>query len=305
MIRFLAFVAVALLVPAEAFAQFGPIVPEVCRTCPCGFGGVMAIIQNVMNLIISVAIIFATFLIAWAGFTFITGASNAEKRGQASKMLINAAIGLVIVLSAWMLVDFVMKSLYGGQFGPWNSILSDGIINGAECIVAKPNKALFSGDIVAIPGVGSDWGSGSGVVVDPGTLEGGADGQFTYQEGIQAQRDNASPALEAMLRCMANKVPANVGQISSITAKGIESGQVTMAYCAANGSARNAACAHTANSCHFGGRTCVGQSYAVDFGDEGNSAALIRAANLCGAKNAGIHNNNHVHVTVENNCGCS
>ena len=155
------FVVVAILfaLPLSAAAQFGPIVPEVCRTCPCGWGGVMAIIQNLVNFIIALSIIFATIIIAWGGGLYILSPTNPEMRSTANKMLINAVIGIMVVLSAWLIVDFVMKTLYGGQFGPWNSILiREG--SGDSCIVEKEQKPLFSGDIFAVPG-SSTGGYGS------------------------------------------------------------------------------------------------------------------------------------------------
>jgi hypothetical protein len=153
-----------LLLPLSVEAQFGPIIPEVCRACPCGFGGVLAIIQNVVNFLIGISIIFATIIIVWAGGLYILSATNPESRSTANKMLINAAVGLLIVLSAWLIVDFVMKTLYdsGSEFGPWNSILAG---NGEEdsCIVANTTDtpSLFSGNLFTVPGQPAG-GSGSG-----------------------------------------------------------------------------------------------------------------------------------------------
>ena len=149
-----------LLAPLPALAQFGPIVPDVCRTCPCGFGGVLAIIQNVINFIIAISIIIATIIIAWAGGLYMLSATNPESRSLANKMLINAVVGLCIVLSAWLIVDFVMKTLYNSnsEFGPWNSILIGG--SGNSCIVSKKTKPLFKGDITAVPGQGGGTGTG-------------------------------------------------------------------------------------------------------------------------------------------------
>lgn len=172
--RFLPFLLAAFaLLPLSAHAQsasfFGPIVPEVCRTCACGFGGVLAIIQNLVNFIIAISILFATIIIAWAGALYILSPTNPESRSTANKMLINAAIGILIVLSAWLIVDFVMKTLYGGQFGPWNSILVNG--SGASCVVAKKTAPLFSGNIFAVPGQGSGAGSGSNCpAAEPGAM---------------------------------------------------------------------------------------------------------------------------------------
>lgn len=160
--RFLPLViAFLMLVPVYAHAQFGPIVPDVCQVCPCGFGGVLAIIQNVSNLLIGISIIVATIIVAWAGGLYILSPTNPEMRGTASSMLLNAFVGLCIVLSAWLIVDFVMKTLYGGQFGPWNSILLDA--TGENCIEAKPTTPLFDGSITAVPGAPSgSTGGGTG-----------------------------------------------------------------------------------------------------------------------------------------------
>lgn len=72
--------------------------------------------------------------IVWAGFLFIMSAANPESRSKARSMLINAVIGMFIVLAAWLIVDFVMKTLYdpsAKKFGPWNQILQ---VDGNTCI---------------------------------------------------------------------------------------------------------------------------------------------------------------------------
>ena len=148
----------ALAVPLSVFAADMPlftpgwsIVPEACRTCACGFAGVMGTVQNLMNGAISLAIFIAVGIMAWAGFLYITTPTNPEARSQANKMMMNAVIGFLIVISAWMIVDFVMKVLYSGPdgqsgaFGPWNSILTGGEI----CVSSIEQKPLFSGAITA------------------------------------------------------------------------------------------------------------------------------------------------------------
>lgn len=283
--------AFLLLLPLSADAQsasfFGPIVPEVCNACPCGFGGVLAIIQNLVNFVISISIIIATIIIAWAGGLYMLSATNPESRSTANKMLMNAVIGIMIVLSAWLVVDFIMKTLYGGQFGPWNSILSG---SGDSCIMAKLPPPLFTGGITAVPGDGDNE-----VEPDPG-----ADGTFQYDQGIYAQRGDSSGPLNVMLNCMARRLPPNVGRISSISDTAITAGTKTFSQCAAN-----RVCSHDANSCHYGGSRCLGKSYAVDFGDEQNTAALRAAANACGASFV-LNEGDHLHVSIgpANNCGC-
>lgn len=129
------------------------IVPEVCRACPCGFAGVLAIVQNLMNTGIGFAILFSVIIMTWAGVLYITTPANPEARGKANNMLINAVVGILIVLSAWLIVDFVMKILYNPNnagWGPWNTILGDS--TGESCTQAATVQPLFSGSIaVTLP----------------------------------------------------------------------------------------------------------------------------------------------------------
>jgi hypothetical protein len=129
----------SVLAPHTAFAAnanfFGPIISTQCE-CPISapdWGCVLQTIQNVVNLGISLGVIFAVIVIAWGGFLWMTSSVNVRNREQAKTMLSHAVIGLVIALSAWLLVDFVMKILYnpdaeasGVKYGPWNTILADG-----------------------------------------------------------------------------------------------------------------------------------------------------------------------------------
>lgn len=47
-------------------------------------------------------------LILFAGFQWMTSAGNEEKIGKAKKLLINALIGLVIILVSWTIARYVL-----------------------------------------------------------------------------------------------------------------------------------------------------------------------------------------------------
>lgn len=126
---------------------------------PLGFGGVLQLIQNLMNAAVSVGILISVLVIAFAGILWILTPTNPENHSRAKKILMDAVIGLLIILSAWLIVDFVMKTLYNGDtagWGPWNTIL----IGGDYCITAKTVTPLFSGSIVNIPGQGGGYTGG-------------------------------------------------------------------------------------------------------------------------------------------------
>ncbi len=202
------------LLPVVAHAQFGPIVPEACRSCPCGFGGVLAIIQNLVNFAIGLAIIVMTLILVWGGILYITSPANPENRSKANKMLINAVVGLLITLSAWLVVDFVMKTLYGGEFGPWNSILLQG--EGASCIEAQDTTPLFDGSITATPG------TGTGIVTSGNIQQRICSAAAAYQ----GQNTSAGPANGALACAWAvNNVlrNANVSSVDGNSVRDMES----------------------------------------------------------------------------------
>lgn len=146
--------------------QLVPEAHELDADCPVGaplgFGGVLQLIQNGMNAAISFGIIICVIVIAFAGILWLLTPTNPENHSQAKKVLTNAVIGLLIILSAWLIVDFVMKILYSGadnqqgKFGPWNQILTGGDV----CVVKASTTPLFTGSITAVPGQGGSSGSG-------------------------------------------------------------------------------------------------------------------------------------------------
>lgn len=121
---------------------------------PLGLGGVLQTIQNVMNAGITLGVLISVLVIAFAGILWMLTSANPENHSQAKKVLTNAVVGLLIILSAWLIVDFVMKILYSGpagqqgKFGPWNEILTGGEI----CVDAMDTKPLFTGDFFTVPG---------------------------------------------------------------------------------------------------------------------------------------------------------
>lgn len=126
------------------------LVPEACQSCPCGMGGILQLIQSVMNVAISFGLVIFVLVIVVAGFSLLLTPTNPGGRMKARMIITNAMVGFVITISAWLIVDFVMKLIYDGDttFGPWNSILTGGDI----CIQPGENKSLFDGDIFSTPG---------------------------------------------------------------------------------------------------------------------------------------------------------
>ena len=131
------------------------------------------------------------------------------------------------------------------------------------------------------------------------------DGRLDFDPGINSQSSHSSNELGTFLDCMANELPGNVGRVSSISDSEIVNGTFTFEECAEGG--QSIGCAHRVNSCHYGGQNCVGESYAVDFGDEENAIEIGRAARKCDFGAALIPEGDHIHISVSagsNFCGC-
>ncbi len=132
--------ALLAVVPLGVHAStiFNPIVSGECL-CPGrapDWGCVLQTFQAAMNDFVSFAVVIITLFIAQAGFTYMTSPTNPEKRQLANKRLLNAVIGLLIVLCAWLLIDSLMKVIYNQNsgFGPWNSIL---VSNGNDLCIKE------------------------------------------------------------------------------------------------------------------------------------------------------------------------
>ncbi len=97
------------------------------RSCEfCDFANMA---RAIFNFIIAALVIIAGIVLAVAGlFLVVSGGDNAY-REQAKTLMVNTVVGLILVLTAWLLIDIIMKTLYDeSQFGPWNTI---------ECVVAN------------------------------------------------------------------------------------------------------------------------------------------------------------------------
>jgi len=120
-------IAFAMVAPVLLEAQEGvttQIVP--CEGPNCDFCSLTTLAQRVLNFGIFLAVMVSAALFAWAGFLFLTNRANPTVIGRAKSIFVDVAVGLVLILSAWLIVDTLMKTLTAGKFGPWNEVCSSG-----------------------------------------------------------------------------------------------------------------------------------------------------------------------------------
>ncbi len=80
--------------------------------------------QHVVNTGIYMVVFLSSVLFAYAGWVYLMAGGDTGAAAKAKSIFTNVAIGLVIVLSAWLVVDTIIRALFnqGAGFGPWNKI---------------------------------------------------------------------------------------------------------------------------------------------------------------------------------------
>lgn len=67
--------------------------------------------KNIINIILGFLGIIAVIIIIMAGFTWMTAGGEEDKVTEARQRLIQGAIGLVLIIAAWMIAYFVIDQL--------------------------------------------------------------------------------------------------------------------------------------------------------------------------------------------------
>jgi hypothetical protein len=299
--------------------------------------------STVLGLLITLGIIISVLVASYAGFLLVLNPINSENRSMAKKVLMNAAIGLLITICAWLLVNTFLTVLgyangiqgataallgggnnclpivtqgkvAGGGTDQTTQTEGSGGVNGGTCPSGQTCGANGTcgpaqpkcGDATCTAGqVCSTDGKSC---VDPQSCTVGGQGltgggSIDYS-AVQDQLAAVSGPLSALLQCMGNKLPPGVGRVSALTDHYSNTDKAKIAHCDAVGHAGDSQCAHTKGSCHYGG-SCAGQAYAVDFGDEEHGSTLNDAAKACNGGAWYHFEGDHVHISVGRASGCN
>lgn len=112
---------VSLLTPLIASAQCSSPNDPLGLSC-AGETGLTAtdprlVVGRIINVALGLLGTIAVALIIFAGFRWMTAGGNEDGVKQAQQILFAAVIGLVIILSAYAISNFVLKQLYGATQG--------------------------------------------------------------------------------------------------------------------------------------------------------------------------------------------
>lgn len=166
-----------------------------CQTCH-----VVTLVNNVVAWLVMILGTIAAILIIVAGVRLVTSGGNTSAMEQAKSSMTNLIIGYLIVLSAWLVLDYGLKALLiqdgANSFGVWNTIscTDQPIANRVEVTQQKVVYIPIGAGLSNIPGWtyvsaggsgggGGDAGqaSGGGYYTAPcTTVAAGPTGQTTY-----------------------------------------------------------------------------------------------------------------------------
>lgn len=89
-----------------------------CVGCgKCGQCDVLTVVSNSVQFIFSIVGPLAVLVVILAGFLYITAGESEERAGKAKGALVAAAVGVLIVLLAWVLVNFIIATLNPPKHG--------------------------------------------------------------------------------------------------------------------------------------------------------------------------------------------
>lgn len=86
-------------------------VPGECNAKECGWVELVKLGNQVLSFGIFLAVLGATLAIVWAGWKMTMNMGNDGEVKEAKKILWKAIVGIVITMSAYMIVQFILDNL--------------------------------------------------------------------------------------------------------------------------------------------------------------------------------------------------
>jgi len=121
-----------------------------CSGPDCDMCSFVAMIEGLVNWLFSFLVLAAVLGLMIAGFKLVTSAGNESAWSGAKSMFTNIIIGFVIVLSAWLIVDTIMKAFIAPEsdFGMWNQVPAGacgGIKSNQNCRINAEGERICTG----------------------------------------------------------------------------------------------------------------------------------------------------------------
>lgn len=85
-------------------------IENVGGTLTLGSADLKQTVLNIITFVLGLLGLIAVIMILYGGFIWLTAGGNEDKVDTAKKIISSAAVGLVVILISWAIVNFVVKS---------------------------------------------------------------------------------------------------------------------------------------------------------------------------------------------------
>ncbi|MFH1668261.1 MAG: hypothetical protein ABH884_04560 [Candidatus Komeilibacteria bacterium] len=126
LVSFLA-IFLLLILPSVSFAQDDQFGLESAANIGLAQGNLVDTVVNIIRFFLGFLGLIAVILMMYGGFIWMTSGGDPAKIDKAKRILINAIIGIIIILSAFIITAFVINFLGGGSGGGGNGEGGGGI----------------------------------------------------------------------------------------------------------------------------------------------------------------------------------
>ena len=309
----------------------------------CTLCDIFKMAQKMIDFVIGLLFLIAPVFIGVGGFMILLGGANPGQIDKGKKIITNVIIGIIIALLAWTIINLIFNTLASTDKtkfpGPWNEIECTGggtstlpdtyticscgentlvgskqYATGGECSSNCVNYCKVKYGSIA----GGDKWCCEQKVMENGCFASSPSGTWCARSnpsgsenwilsGIKtAQRGDATESLAGFINCMYQRVKDIYGDYNNLTITSISDD----ALCSNPPSctpSTGVGCAHTKNSCHYGGASCAGGSNAVDFrATTVTCKFLAEQAQKCNSTAWINWEGNHLHVSVNRGtCDCN
>lgn len=80
----------------------------------CGFSDLITLVQRAIEYVFILVVPIVAIVFAYAGYLYLTSGGNPGKRESAKNAMLKSLIGIVVVMSAWLIVTLIVKTLGAG-----------------------------------------------------------------------------------------------------------------------------------------------------------------------------------------------
>lgn len=117
-------VSIGIYLVSAPLARAAGLVP--CEGTDCKFCHLFQLAEKIINFLVEISFAIAIIWIIWGGLKIIFAGANPGLAASGRKTILQAIIGLVILLCSWLIIDTILWVLTGStsieNWGPWNTI---------------------------------------------------------------------------------------------------------------------------------------------------------------------------------------